>query len=158
MVVAVKKSPNHTNFSRNEDFSMAFFQKLKLIAMSIPRKRGLPRRCIGNAASGYQANNAEEYYRKAYFEFLYAMIAGLADRYDPGTSGLEEYLKLEKILLSGIVVEDVVVKYPELDVGPSLCSYKCSSRHTPNPCMKRSWSTGKWPLWCVVYSLKCLPY
>ena len=123
MVEAVKKSSNHIKFLRNQDDFHGIFSKAEancneyqLDAIETPRKRGPPRRYTGNAA-GYQADNAEEHYRKAYFEFLDVIIAGLADRYDPGKSGLEDYLKLEQMLLSGIVVEDVVVKYPELNVG-----------------------------------------
>ena len=122
MVEAVNKSSNHINPLRNEEIFWDIFSEAdakcdeyQLDVNVIEIQRGSPRRYTGGAAE-YQTNDAEEHYRKAYFEFLDAIIAGLADRYDHRKSGLGQYQQLEKMLLSGIVVEDVIARYPELDV------------------------------------------
>ena len=59
--------------------------------------------------------SAEEHYRSSYYQFLDAILMGLADRYDPTKTGLSEYLSLENMLLKGKVNEAVASRYPELD-------------------------------------------
>ena len=60
-------------------------------------------------------DSIEECCRKQYFDFIYIVVTGRSDRYDPDQSGLTQYFKLETILITGKVDIDAASRYPELD-------------------------------------------
>ena len=121
MLEAVKTSSTHISAQRtNEAFHQLFCaaeekcEEYQLDPLEVPRLRVPSRRYTGEAAA-YRPDSTEEYYRKQYFEFIDVIVTGLSDRYDPDKSGLAQYLKLEAMLTSGKVDEELVSKYPELD-------------------------------------------
>ncbi len=121
MVEAVKTSSTHISAQRTDEVFHELFsaaeekcEEYQLDPLEVPRARVPPRRYTGEAAE-YRPNSSEEYYRKQYFEFIDSIVTGLSARYDPDKSGLAQYLKLETMLTSGKVDEEVVSKYPELD-------------------------------------------
>ncbi|XP_028410213.1 uncharacterized protein LOC114532818 [Dendronephthya gigantea] len=121
MVEAVKTSSKHISAQRTDEAFHELFsaaeekcEEYQLDPLEVPRIRVPPRRYTGEAEE-YRPDSSEEYYRKQYFKFIDVIVTGLSDRYDPDKSGLAQYLKLEMMLTSGKVDEDVVSKYPELD-------------------------------------------
>ena len=99
------------NYSLRQKRSVSVYQ---LDSFEVPRVRIPPSRYTDRAAE-YWPDSTEEYYRKQYFEFIDVIITGLSDRFDPDQSGLAQYLKLETMLISGKVDEDVASQYPEFD-------------------------------------------
>ena len=121
MLEAVKIASTHVSAQRTDEVFHELFsaaeekcEEYQLDPLEAPRTRVPPRRYTGEAAE-YQPKNSEEYYRKQYFQLIDVIVTGLLERYDPLKSGLAQYLKLETMLTSGKVDEDVVSKYPELD-------------------------------------------
>ena len=119
MVEAVKTSSAHTSVQRTDEaFHQSFTAAVKkceeyqLDSFEVPRVRILPSRYTGRATE-YRPDSTDEYYRKQYFEFIDVIVTGLSDRLDQ--SGLAQDLKLETMLISGKVDEDVASQYPELD-------------------------------------------
>ena len=120
-IEAVKKSSEHISTLRSDEaFHQVFVAAEKkcedyyLNPIQLPRMRAPPRR-YANESSPYQPQTPEEFYRMQYFQFIDAITTGLSERYDTQQSGLAEYLKLEKMLTTGVVDHDVVAKYPEID-------------------------------------------
>ena len=121
MVEAVKTSSTHISVQRTDEAFHQLFtaavkkcEEYQLDSFEVPRVRIPPSRYTGRAAE-YRPDSTEEYYRKQYFEFIDVIVTGLSDRFDPDQSGLAQYLKLETMLISGKVDEDVASQYPELD-------------------------------------------
>ena len=121
MVEAVKTSSTHISVQRTDEAFHQLFttavkkcEEYQLDSFEVPRVRIPPSRYTGRAAE-YRPDSTEEYYRKQYFEFIDVIVTGLSDRFDPDQSGLAQYLKLETMLISGKVDENVASQYPELD-------------------------------------------
>ena len=109
---AVKITSDHIKVQMK--YSIKYLLQYDLDPLEIPRKPCPPRTYTGQAVQ-HQPTNPEEHYRKQYFELIDATITGLSDRYGPSKSGLAQYIKLEKMLASGIADVDLISEYPELD-------------------------------------------
>ena len=110
-------------FRSEKEFSEIFQQaqakvdELDLDPIKIPRMRRPPKRYSGPALC-HHASTPEDHYRKSYFAVIDAATQQLGDRLDTSsTSGLVVYQELENFLLSGgLENEQVISRYPELDV------------------------------------------
>ncbi len=87
--------------------------ELDLEDIVAPRVRRPPKR-FGGPAEAFTADGPEQYYRLEYYKVVDTALAQLCTRLEQ--DGLQTYTSLEECLLSGVVVEDVCLKYPELDV------------------------------------------
>ena len=135
MVEAVKTSSTHISVQRTDEAFHQLFttavkkcEEYQLDTFEVPRVRIPPSRYTGRAAE-YRPDSTEEYYRKQYFEFIDVIVTGLSDRFDPDQSGLAQYLKLETMLISGKVDEDVASQYPELQLEMFKQTHKAKSLH-----------------------------
>jgi hAT family C-terminal dimerisation region len=82
----------------------------------VPRVRRPPQRyCIKGAV--YVAATPEEHYRVAYYAVIDVAIVQLMERFNKESAGLQTYLKLEAMLLSGEVDQDICKQYRELNPG-----------------------------------------
>lgn len=84
------------------------------LEITAPRSRKPPARYTG-PATAFQTASAEEHYRALYYVILDNASQQLRDRFDSTAPGLSRYLKLEGMLLGGLVDSAVVKQYPELD-------------------------------------------
>ena len=66
----------------------------------VPRVRRPPQRYCGKGAV-YVAATSEEHYRVAYYAVINDTIVQLMERFNKESAGLQTYLKLEAMLLSG---------------------------------------------------------
>lgn len=77
-----------------------------------------PSRRITRSASSHQATTVEEHFHKSFFAVTDTAIQQIDDRWQASTgSGLETYVKLEELLLTGVchLASNVTGVYPELD-------------------------------------------
>lgn len=84
-----------------------------LEAVTLPRQRRPPNKITGNAIA-HRAENAEGYFRPAYFTCIDTAHNELDERMSSGTMSMSVYLSLEQMLLTGNVDSDVCGRYPEL--------------------------------------------
>ena len=83
------------------------------LEITAPRSRKPPARYTG-PATAYQTASAEEHYRALYYFILDNASQQLRERFDSTAPGLSRYLKLEGMLLGGLVDSAVVKQYPKL--------------------------------------------
>lgn len=94
--------------------------KVELYALhpiSLPRIRKLPQRYDDSAAAPiFPAESTAQFHRKAFYVVIDMALKQIEDRFDlNSTTGLSIYSKLEKMLLTSEVEENVCSMYPELD-------------------------------------------
>ena len=87
--------------------------RFELEPLTFPRQLKPPARLTGNADS-HQTSSVSMHHLPHFFEAIETAVYGLKDRFTK-SSGLQQYGKLESILLSGVVVEDAK-QYPEINV------------------------------------------
>ncbi|XP_072017278.1 uncharacterized protein [Amphiura filiformis] len=91
--------------------------KLDLNPLAVPRRRRPPARFTGPAAA-HHAESAVEHFRMAYFQLVDGMMNNLSDRFGEGSKAdLQDYQKLEEIITTGIVDQDILHKYPEFNTN-----------------------------------------
>jgi len=108
--VAEQKKSFHSLFAATVESAA----ELDLEPIVLPRQRKPPRRFTGPAATHHHTS-AEEYYRALHYSFIDATVQQLDDRVDCEKAGLHKYCKLQSILLTGVVDQDVTASYPELN-------------------------------------------
>ena len=85
---------------------------LGLEYINFPTKRKAPRRYQGSELAEQSYSNAEDYYRVQFYSAIDVALACLDDYFD--YSDLNEYNKLSKMLISGILDRDATKDYLEL--------------------------------------------
>jgi hypothetical protein len=120
MLLSVEEVVNHLQSMRCETEFAALLETVnvaitayELKPITVPRQRRPPSRLTGHAES-YQATSVSMHHLPHFFEAIDTAVNGLKDRFTK-SSGLQQYGKLESILLSGVVVEDAK-QYPEINV------------------------------------------
>ena len=125
MVECVKAVRSDLDSKRNDEYFREILQDVQkqieefdLDELKLPRAQKPPRRITGPAPS-HQATTVEEYFRKSFFSVIDTAMQQIDDRWQASTgSGLQTYLKLEEMLLTGQLASedcDVIDTYQELD-------------------------------------------
>jgi hypothetical protein len=87
--------------------------KLLLIPLQIPRLRVPPSRYCG-PSSAHQPDSPLQYYRIIYYKLIDMALNQLVNRFSR-TSGLGTYLRLEQLLLSGEIDDELLAMYKDID-------------------------------------------
>jgi hypothetical protein len=104
----------------DDQFNSIFRQVAEMIAahdldpIVVPRVRRPPQRYCGQGAV-HVATTPEEHYRAAYYAVIDDAIMQLTQRFNKESTGLQSYLQLETMLLTGKVSVEVCERYPELN-------------------------------------------
>jgi hypothetical protein len=121
MLLGVEEVINHLEGMRCEIEFAALLEPVnvaitafELEPITVPRQRSPPARFTGDAEA-YQATSVSTHHCPHFFEAVDTAVNGLKDRFTE-SSGLQQYSKLESILLSGVVVEDAIKQYPEINI------------------------------------------
>ena len=85
---------------------------LGLEYINFPKKRKASRRYQSSELAEHSYSNAEDIYRVQFYSAIDVALACLNDYFD--SLDLNEYSKLSKMLISGILVGDAINNYPEL--------------------------------------------
>jgi hAT family C-terminal dimerisation region len=87
--------------------------KLDLEDISLPRQRKPPKRLTGIGAA-HVCLSVSEYYRPFFFTLIDTAVQQLKERFS-NSPGLNKYRTLEDVLISGVVDEQVLAAYHEID-------------------------------------------
>jgi len=105
-----EKNRNEESFGKIFVEDEEFIKEHDLEKISLPRKRGPPKRYTG--ASENYIDSPFECFKKQYYAMLDTAIVQLKDRINQ--EGMKNYLSLEKILLTG-KVNSIIQRYPEFN-------------------------------------------
>jgi len=114
MLECVQMVSNELDSLRSDDTFNEIMEKcssaaveLGLKPMKLPRARKPPARHTGPAVA-YAATTLVEYFKPQYFEIVDLVRSELEARFS-GSVGLQTFVKLENILLTGLIDKDLLV-------------------------------------------------
>ena len=112
--IAEKRTPDKFQSLYNKASQMC--EKLNLSPIEMPRVRNPPKRLAGKAAAHVPPSSVD-YFRTEFFKVLDTVSMQFTERFE--NEGLLMIRKLEKVLLTGVTDDDVLLQYPEV-YRPSL--------------------------------------
>lgn len=112
--IAEKRTPEKFQSLYSKASQMC--EKLNLSPIEMPRVRNPPKRLAGEAAAHVPPSSVD-YFRTEFFKVLDTVSMQFTERFE--NEGLLMIRKLEKVLLTGVTDDDVLLQYPEV-YRPSL--------------------------------------
>ncbi len=100
-------------------------QILDLSPIALPRTRNPPKRLTGQACA-HVHSSPSEYYKTEFYKVLDVVDMQFRERFEQ--EGLLMLRNLENILLTGVVDDNVVQMYPELDKISLTHNWQCSDQ------------------------------
>ena len=127
----------------------------KLDPVSLPRQRRPPSRFTGSGEP-HVSDSAESHFRASFFLAVDTAVTQLSTRFDKKSPGLQSYLSLEQILLTGEIPSQSTLRdtYNDLLKCSSMPIQLAMFRTLWRVCMRLRPRLKKWCQKYVVYSMK----
>ena len=144
MLKSVEMVVDQLQSFRNEDFFSELFEKAKRLSDQLELEPLVLRRITKRPArfDGTQRHTPttpKEYYRSQFFELIDVSKAELTRHFS--TPDLKKYQDMANMLFTGVVSEDILKEYPELNDPTFESQLKLYSRQYPNTTLEGHWKT-----------------